>query len=881
VAKAVLPTGTITFLFTDIEGSTRHLQILGPAWKEVVEQHDRILREAFHSHQGVEVSTEGDAFFVAFTTASAALSAAIQAQRALAAAPWPGEPVRVRMGMHTGEGVLGGDNYVGIDVHRAARIASAAHGGQVLVSAATKALLGDSLATEFTLRDLGEHRLKDLSHPERLYQLVGEGLAERFPPPRGLSGSPNNLPVQLTSFIGREGMVATIMDHIGRHRLVTLTGPGGTGKTRLALQVAAGCLDSFSDGVFFVPLAAITEPEVVMPTVAANLGLPPIFGSAVERIGDYLSGKSFLLVLDNLEQVVAVAPDVAELLALAPTIRVLTTSRAPLRVSGEQEVPVPTLPVPVVSSRGDLKEIADLDSVAIFIERAMAARPDFRLTEANAEAVAEIVTRVDGLPLAIELAAARVKLFSPEAMVRRLGDRLALLTGGARDLPSRQQTLRGAIAWSYDLLDSDQRTVFERLSVFAGGGYLDQIIPVVQEGLGVEPLEAISHLVDHSLIANLEGRFTMLETIREYASERLAERGASAVRAQHAEVYAQLAEEASPHLTRTEQKKWLDRLEGDHDNLRAGLEWAIESGNADLACRMGGALWRFWQLRGYVTEAVARLDRVLALSGSTPALRSRALEAAGGLAYWQARPADAHHHYAEALAIEEEIGDTSRIANAAYNLAFPVGLIEGSGKGLAHALRALDLYRQVGDRHGMATAEWGLGTINMLGESSVANMGLRLVDAGTPGILAGKSHYDTALEIFSGLDDAFMLGWTYRMLGFLEERLGHLEAAREHIGAALRIFAPVPDITGVILLLRDLAQLAVTAGQDHRAVTLVGAMSALEKRSGTSLVASDMYPNQIDGLSAVIDRLDPAEVEKLFANGRSMSMAAAIDYALQ
>lgn len=866
MVKAALPTGTITFLFTDIEGSTRHLQTLGPAWKEVVEQHDRLLREAFKAHQGVEVRTEGDAFFVVFTTASAALAGAIDAQLSLASAAWPAEPLRVRMGVHTGEGALGGENYVGIDVHRAARIASAGHGGQVLVSAATQVLLGDSLPAGFSLRDLGEHRLKDLSQPERLFQVVGEGLAQNFPPPRGLAGSPNNLPVQLTSFIGRRDMVATIVDHIGRHRLVTLTGPGGTGKTRLAVQVAAECLDTFPDGVFFVPLAAITEPELVMPTVAATLALPPTSGDPLDRIADYLSGKDFLLILDNLEQVVGVGPDIAKLASSAPTVRMLTTSRAPLRVSGEQEVPVPTLPVPVLRLSGGIEEVAGLDSVAIFVERAMAALPDFRLTEANAEAVAEIVARLDGLPLAIELAAARIKLFGPEAMVRRLGDRLGLLTGGARDLPSRQQTIRGAIAWSYDLLDDRQKMVFERLSVFAGGGFLDQILPVVGSGPG-DPLEAISDLVDQSLISSFGDRFTMLETIREYAAERLTERGAAPVRTQHAEVYADLAEQAAPHLTRTGQKEWLDRLEVDHDNLRAALEWAIESGNADLGCRLGGSLWRFWQVRGYVTEAVGRLDRVLSLPGATPALRSRALEAAGGLAYWQARPADARRHYSEALAIEEVIGDNSRIANAAYNLAFAVGLFEGPEAGLVHAHRALDLYRQAGDRHGIATVEWSLGT-------------LRSVASDPPDFVAGRAHYEAALEIFRGLDDAFMLGWTYRMIGFMEERLGNLDTAREHIGAALRIFAPVPDITGVVLLLRDLAQLAVKAGQDQRAVTLVGAMSALEKRSGTSLVASDIYPNQIDGLAEIIDRLDPALVEVLFASGRALSLTAAVDYAL-
>jgi class 3 adenylate cyclase len=421
-----LPTGTVTFLFTDIEGSTRLLESLGTGYQPILERHHVLLRDAIASGQGTEISTEGDAFFAVFSSAPSAVAAVTAAQRSLTAEPWPANAtVRVRMGLHSGEGVLGGDSYVGLDVHRAARVASAGHGGQVLLSGSTHALAIGNLPSGVVLADLGEHRLKDLSRPEHLWQLSIEGLPSAFPPPKTLEATPNNLPLQLTSFLGRQREVDEVTALVNANRLITMTGPGGTGKTRLALQVAAEASDRFPDGVYFVALEPITRAELLLPTIAQAVGLVDAGAATVERLAEHFGDKSFLLVLDNFEQVDDAAPLVADLLSRAPHLTILATSRSPLRVYGEREFPVPPLGLPDPRNLPDLDRFSQFESVALFVERAVAVRPDFAVDNDNAPAVAEICVRLDGLPLAIELAAARVRVLTPQAILDRLTDRLA------------------------------------------------------------------------------------------------------------------------------------------------------------------------------------------------------------------------------------------------------------------------------------------------------------------------------------------------------------------------------------------------------------------------------------------------------------------------
>ncbi|MBI3747481.1 MAG: adenylate/guanylate cyclase domain-containing protein, partial [Chloroflexi bacterium] len=545
-----ITSGTFTFLFSDIEGSTRLEQRVGTArYGQLRERHRAILRDAFAANDGIEQGTEGDSFFVVFAGARAAVAAAVAAQRQLAAEPWPeDEAIRVRMGLHSGEAELAGESLVGLDINRAARIASVGHGGQILLSEATRALLQGHLPADVRLRDLGAYRLKDLLGPEHVVQVEADGLTADFPPLRTPDARPNNLPTQLTTFVGRAAELEEAARLLSTTRLLTLTGPGGTGKTRLSLQLASTVADGFPDGVFFVPLEPIRDPMLVASRIATAVGVTESGALPIaETLSDWLRERTLLLVLDNFEQVAGAAPLVGDLLRAAPGLKIVVTSRAALRVSGEQEYPVPglaappdlatlsgldRLQLPAESRVLDLAALGQYAAVRLFIERAVAVRPAFTVTNANAPAVAAISARLHGMPLAIELAAARIKLLSPEAILTRLEHQLDVLAAGARDLPARQQTLRGAIAWSYDLLDDDARRLLDRLSVFAGGCDLEAAEAVCGPAaeIGGEVIDGLMALTDQSLIKVEEGgggepRFRLFDTIREFAAERLAERG--------------------------------------------------------------------------------------------------------------------------------------------------------------------------------------------------------------------------------------------------------------------------------------------------------------------------------------------------------------------
>src|SRR5215210_2521886 len=531
------PTGTVTFLFTDIEGSTRMWEKDPEAMGSTVARHDEVLRGAIEANEGHVFKTVGDAFCAAFPTAPDALEAAISAQRLLHAGGQDEESrLRVRMALHTGAAEERGGDYFGPPLNRVARLLSVGHGGQVLLSSPAQELVRDQLPTGADLRDLGEHRLKDLIRPERVFQLTAPVLPEDFPALRTLDARPNNLPVQPTPLVGREKEVGTVRERLlaPETRLLTLTGPGGTGKTRLALQVAAEALEDFEDGAFFVALAAIADPALVAPAIAGSLGvLDSGERPLIEGLKDHLRDRQPLLLLDNFEQVLEASSLVGELLSSCPELKVLATSRISLRLYGEREYPVPPLALPDPGHLPPLERLTQYEAVRLFVERAQDAKPDFSVTNENAPAVAEICARLDGLPLAIELAAARAKILSPQAMLSRLSNRLKLLKGGARDLPERQQTLRGAIDWSHDLLEEDERTLFARLSVFVGGCTVESAEEVCDpEGdLLVEVLDGLASLVDKSLLRQREEkgsgapRFFMLGTIREYATEKLEERG--------------------------------------------------------------------------------------------------------------------------------------------------------------------------------------------------------------------------------------------------------------------------------------------------------------------------------------------------------------------
>jgi predicted ATPase/class 3 adenylate cyclase len=871
-----LPSGIVTFLFTDVEGSTGLLERLGERYRDVQDRHDVIVRAAIAEGDGREVGTGGDSFFAVFRSPTGAVRAAARAQRELATTPWPdGVAVRVRMGLHTGEGVFGGDNYLGLDVNRAARIAAAAHGGQVLLSDTTRGLVERSLPSATRLRDLGQHRLKDLAQAERLHQLVIDGLEADFRLPRTLDARPNNLPAELTRFIGRREEIARIRELLANNRLVTLTGPGGTGKTRLSLEIAAEALAGFADGVFFVDLSSLTDFELVPETIATALhvreepGGPP-----VETLAGHLRGKELLLVLDNFEQVVDAAPkDLEPLLRAAPGVKALVTSRVPLRIYGEQQFQVPPLGVPDPHHLADSEALAQSEAVVLFAERAAAGKPDFRVTPENVRTVAEITARLDGLPLAIELAASRVKLLTPEHLLARLQQRLPLLTAGDRNVPERQRTLRRTIEWSYEQLDAGARRMFTRLAIFAGGADLEAVDAVANpEGeLGLDTLDGLTSLNDNNLVRTVEtpdaeSRFGMLETIREYGLERLADSGEeSAIRLRYEKHWVPVAERASEALLGPEQATWTRRLERDHDNFRSALRWAQQSGEAELGLRLGIALRDYWRLGGHVREGVRWLGDLLelpAVAGRT-LVRARALTAVANLHAWIADP-EAHLRFAEeALAIYRELGESREIAAAVADLGWAqlqVGRLDLARTNLEEAR---ELNTRLGNRRPVADSVNGLGMLALLED--------RLADA--------RVLFEDALKTFDDLRDTYWVALTQLMVSQVDRKEGKFEAAENRIRAALSGFRQLDSEMGTAWALYSFGDVALHRGEHDRALRLVGASDALLEQVGEMPPLATATMGDVG--AAARSLLDEGTAESLYQDGLAMELEDAVTYALK
>jgi predicted ATPase/class 3 adenylate cyclase len=864
-----LPTGTLTFLFSDIEGSTRLLQSLGERYPEVLETHQRLLREAFGAHAGTVVGTEGDSFFVVFPDAHEALAAAVASQRALEDHEWPeGARVRVRMGMHTGQGRLGGDNYVGLDVHRAARIAAAGRGGQLLVSAATRSLVEDGLPEHVTLLDLGDHRLRDLERPERLYQVMIPGLPSDFPPIRSAEPRLGNLPTPLTSFVGRERALRDVKDLVSRSKLVTLTGPGGTGKTSLALRAAADLQAEMEDGAFLVRLGSLSDPDLVIPTIAQALGITEQADHRpMDLLIEHLRAKNVLLVLDNFEQLMAATKQVGELLALTPRVRTLATSREPLGLRGEQQYPVPPLETPDLASLPSLDRLARYEAVSLFVERAAAVRPGFELTTENAAAIAEICARLDGLPLAIELAAATTKILSPAALLARVVQRLPLLGGAARDVPGRQRTLRDTIAWSHDLLNDRERALFARLSVFAGGFTLAAAESVCDDALG-DTFEGVASLVNKSLLRQMETpahepRFAMLGTIREFAADQLAVGGQEeSVERRHAEHFLALAERAEPELTGSRSAGFLDALAADNHNLRVALDRATARGWLDIALRLGAALWRYWQMRGHLREGSERLTGLLAIPGvdGYPAALIRALGAAGSVAYWMGDFPAAQVSYQRAVDLSRATGNAGAVGEALYNLAFAFHPQGEDEEASALLNEAASLFRDAGDRGGRAKALWGLA--GMIEEDDAAAMAMNL----------------EALGIFQELGDRFHEGWALRGVAIKARSLGQIDESRVRLAQGMEIFREAGDLSAMVLFLGSFADLAAFEGDIERALRLAGAAAASRDATDAGLAE---WVGAIEERQRLVERIaTDAGSARLWAEGQTMSVDEAVAYAL-
>ena len=706
-----LPTGPgVTFLFTDIEGSTRLEQAVGSNdWASIVARHDRLLRDAIESNGGVVVKTEGDAFFAAFERPDAATRAAVAAQRAVASEPWPNtSQLKVRMGLHLGEGRLRHgmgeqEDYVGIDVNYAARIAAAGNGGQVVLSHALFEALGKDGeapldgASGASITDEGLRAVKDFEDPRRLYRLIVTGAADD---PRLLRtlDPPSNLPGEVTELVGRASEIESLRDLFGSTRILTLTGPGGSGKTRLALGVAQAMRDQFPHGTWFVDLATVRDPAMLEPAVASTLGLMESpERSRTEALREHLRDRATLLLLDNLEQLLPQGADIVAAIARgAPDVRLLITSRELLQISGERGHAVPPL---------------DLDAaVELFVARATAVRPDLELTGDAIEVVRQICERLFGLPLAIELAAARVRLLSPALILERLRSTLDL-AGGSRDMPERQRTLRGAIAWSHDLLSEPERRLFRRLAVFAGGWTAELALPVVDPDgdLGVEILEGLESLADKSLLrieaaddaqgAGAEPRFDLHPLLREYGLERLDEADErSDVERRHAAAMAAWAQKSGPNMAGPTGQLTVRRLDREQHNIRAALDWALRTGDAATGLRVAAPIWRWYQQRGLLREGREVLSRLLATPPSDIRLHVDALAAAGSLAYWADDAPAAAAAYEQRLAFAEQTGDPLLQAEGHYDLGF-ISMLASDPDGLReHESKALELFTEAGSR---------------------------------------------------------------------------------------------------------------------------------------------------------------------------------------
>ncbi len=816
-----LPSGTVTFLFTDIEGSTKLWEAHPAPMRAAVARHDALAASLIEGHEGTLVKSrgEGDSLFAVFARASDATAAACALQRALLAEPSPdGLRLRVRMALHTGEAELRGGDYFGPAVNRCARLRSVAHGGQVLLSLPTEELARDSLPEGAALLDLGEHRLRDLARPERVFQLLHPELPTEFPPPRSLDALPNNLPLQVTSFIGREKEITEARALLAKAPLLTITGSGGVGKTRLALQVAAEELDHYPDGVWLAELAPLSDPALVPQSISSVLGVREETGKPIaQTLLDHLKARHLLLVLDNCEHLIDACARLADrILRHCPRVRLLATSREALSIAGERPWRMPSLSLPDPGHVPAAGALTQYEAVRLFIDRATTVQPGFAVTNANAPALAQVCHRLDGIPLAIELAAARVRVLPVEQLAKRLDDRFRLLTGGSRTALPRQQTLRAAIDWSFDLLPEPERVLLGRLSVFSGGWSLESAEGVCagEPVAAWDVLELLSRLVEKSLVLYEEpqageARYRLLETVRQYARDRLLESGESgSVRGRHRDHFLALAEEAEPGLFGPEQGRWLGRLEREHENLRAALEWCrSDEGAAQAGLRLAASLYRFWVVRGYFREGREWLQAMLERGGgSGPSLtRGRALNWLAVLAFRQGESSAVRRPWVEeSIAIARQTGDKSGCARALNTLGSLL-VREGDDAAARACLEeAVALSEETGER--------GSGTWPLY---NLAYMAARQGDRE-----AERTFLERSVAAAEETGDKAPLLWSLQQLGGLYLRSGDRASAHSCWERGLALCRELGDKAGVSRFLLELVGLAIQEGDVARSRSL-------------------------------------------------------------
>ena len=859
-----LPTGTVTFLFTDIEGSTRLLGEAGQGYEQLLGMHKKLLTRAFTDHRGTIVGTEGDSFFVAFARGGDGLRAAVEAQRYLNEHDWPGGmDVRVRMGLHTGEGrVVADDHYVGMDVHRAARIAAIGHGGQVLMSEATMGLTRDALPREVGVRDLGEHRLKDFERPERIFQLDIEGLQHDFPALRTVDLDVPPLPQPLSGFVGREGETTAVVSLLGEEatRLLTLTGPGGVGKTRLALEVAQHARDRFADGAAIVLLADVSSAESVVSAILAQLRVPEVGArTAMDALRDYLRGRHLLLILDNFEQVVSAAPVIGQLLQDSPRLKVLVTSREMLHLAGEREFAVPPLGL---SPSNNLRAISQSEAVQLFVARAQSVQADFSLNDDNAWEIAEICRLVDGLPLGIELAAARIRLLTPEAIRDRLLKSLDLLAGGPRDIPARQRALHSTIDWSYQLLELPDRYMFERLALFEGGWSIAAVEELLVSPEIPDPFQSLSSLLDKSLVVRQQhSRFSMLRSVREFGLQRLSENAdLTKLRDIHADFYLRYAEEAARALRTDQQAFWIEGLRSDYANVRASIEWSFQRSRPEYVVRMGWALWVYWWVEGRYDEGRAWMERALAAQLS-PEHRGDASGVLGVLSFGNGDLDQASSMFSQGLELCEQTGNDF---GSGLTLAM-LGVIAGLSN--PEAVRepmnqSLERFVRIGD-------DWGIGFAHLV-------LGRVLV--------AGRQYQEASEVLTNAVDrlrpvgEKTLLSLLMLNLGWASLGMQRLEEAVSILEEALDLIEDVQDRQTAARVLEALAATAGAAGDAERGARLFGAAENARRSISADVWVPDRSTHE-EIEASLRKSLGAQRFEDMWRDGLMLSVADGLDIA--
>jgi predicted ATPase/class 3 adenylate cyclase len=868
------PDTQLTILFTDIEGSTELLEILGNEFEEVLDRHLSLLRSAILKSGGKEVDVHGDAYFAVFKISSDAVAAAVTAQRSLFAENWPKQAqVRVRMSLHTGNPrqvsrpPLG---YVGLDVHRAARICSIASGGQILLSSTVRNDPNCALPPGVKVRDLGTHRLKDIRFPEPISDLAIEGLPDQFAPIRSLDNRPNNLPTALRPFIDREADKVALKNIVQQQgvRLVTLTGAGGTGKTRLSVEVATGLLDVFQGGVFEVKLAAITLPSLVAPTIAQTLGIQEIAGRPIiETIKHSIISRRLLLLLDNFEHLVSAAPIIVDLLDSCPLLRILVTSREALGIAPEREYPLSPLQTPSASAGSDLEKLLSYDAVRLFVERVRDFRADFRLTPTTGPVVSEICRRLDGLPLGIELAASRLRLLEPLALLQRLRQREETL-GKTPSLPGeRHQSLKHAIGWSYDLLDPVEQKLFCHLSVFAGGFSIESAITISRDiGSEGEILEFLTSLVRKSLvqrgISQGEVRLTMLETVREFGQDKLRELGRlEDSRKFHMICMRKIAEEAAPLLLGPQYRQGISTFLDELDNIRAALDFALQQCLIDAVSGFLRSLLWFWIPRGQFTEGEAWITRALVLSGDLSDTSDQAaiLETAGWLKAMAGDWNQALPYFRRCRPIYErlEMADKAAMAQMMEGITLAVSAEDKSA--LENVCEALRKFRELQNPYGI-----GL-TLTALGEAARLERDYNLA----------QIHFDEALAVMRQLGNAHWIGALLQNLAHVRLQLRDWFGAMVLLKETSETVNESENPLSIVYYIMAMGRVALFRGKMMEAAQLFGSSSSFLKSMGAKMHPADQAEFDSSVAAANTD-LGTEKFQAYFEQGAMWSREQAI-----